>query len=784
MKIARIKEIKNIGTFANFANGASLGFEKLTFIYGLNTFGKTTLTDIFQSFKENNPKIIQARKTIPLQAGQQKAVFSVKDETESNIIFENNNWTQNDISKYLEIFDTDFIHKNLFTGLNIGRENKERFTQFILGEQGVKLAKEIAMKKKESGDKKRDLKIKIPNFVKDEADIEIKKFLEFSIMELEKDKIENVLSQKKIELQKEQERLKEPQKILQLYEPSKFELPVFTIIESLQLINILLQEDYSNIKDEVLSKFNKHLSDNFFVQDNAENWIKAGLHYCKNKKNGGCPFCSQPLHNAQDLINVYDSYFDQVYNDFINRIEKELENKTREIENATFAQKTILQTALMGVSKYKELISDEVFQVKLVELRANIDLLQEEDLNTAKNEILKTVSSSHDSKSKYPYKKVDIIDFLHFKTTLLAYNQSLVSAKEIIDEVLEKIKTFKKQYVNTTTIQQSINFFIKEIGELEYKKARISQNQDCINYKKLKQKIATLEADIVTMDTQLKGDQSQYLTNYFTQINNLFKKLGSKNFTLEKETNNMGHLPVYSLKVKFHSIEISNDQLKSVLSESDRRALALAIFWAKINLKDQVEKEKTVIILDDPMTSFDDNRIKCSINLFKETIDQVSQIIILTHYPFFIKIFCEITKVVQITTKYLEIKQDNTTSLLVLSDRNIFTMSDYEKVFMKIYGFINRSQPESIKTDLRPFLENLYLPTVFAKQIRDKNVDCSSLEKMINGIFSDKENVKTKLHEFRNTLNPESHSFTTNNDEDVRNFAIEMMNYLYSLNYE
>jgi len=36
MKIARIKEIKNIGTFANFANGASLGFEKLTFIYGLN----------------------------------------------------------------------------------------------------------------------------------------------------------------------------------------------------------------------------------------------------------------------------------------------------------------------------------------------------------------------------------------------------------------------------------------------------------------------------------------------------------------------------------------------------------------------------------------------------------------------------------------------------------------------------------------------------------------------------------------------------------------------------
>ena len=784
MKIARIKEIKNIGTFANFTNGGSLGFEKLTFIYGFNTFGKTTLTDIFQSFKEKNLQIIQARKTIPAQLGQQKVIFSIKDQTESDIKFENNNWTQNEVSKYLEVFGTDFIHKNLFTGLAIERENRENLTQFILGEQGVKLAEEIATKKKELGVKRRDLKTKVPNFVKDKIDIEIKKFLESSIEGLEKDKIENVLSQKKIELQKEQERLKEPQKILKLQEPSKFELPTFTIIELLEVINTLLQEDYSNIKEVILTKLNKHLSDNFSVQDNAENWIKAGLHYCKDKANGDCPFCGQSLHNAQDLINIYDSYFDQAYNDFINRIEKELENKNREIENVTFAQKTILQTALTGVSKYKELISDEVFQAKLAGLQTNIDSLQEEDLNTAKNEILKAVKSSRDLKSKYPYKKVDIIDFPHFETTLLVYNQSLVTAKEIIDELLKRIKTFKKQYENTAMIQQSVNSLKNKIGELEYKKARIDQNQDCVNYKKLQQEIATLEANIVTLETQLKGDQSQYLTNYFTQINDLFKKLGSKNFTLEKETNNQGHLPVYSLKVKFHSVEIHNDQLKSVLSESDRRALSLAIFWAKINLKEQSEKEKAIIILDDPMTSFDDNRVTNSINLLKETINQVSQIVVLTHYPHFIKRFCEITKDAQITTKYLEIKQDNTTSSLILSDRNTFTMSDYERVFKKIYGFINRLHSESIKTDLRPFLENLYLPTVFAKQIRDNSVDCSSLERMIDGIFSGNEDVKSKLHEFRHSLNPDSHSFTSNNDEDVRNLAIEMMDYLFSLNFK
>src|SRR3990172_768853 len=164
MKIARIKEIKNIGTFANFTNGASLGFEKLTFIYGFNTYGKTTLIDIFQSLKENNPQIIQARKTIPAQAGQQKVIFSIKDGTESDIKFENNNWTHNDISKHLEVFGTDFMHRNLFTGSTIERDNRVNLTQFILGEQGVRLAGEIATKKKELGDKRRDLKTKAPNF--------------------------------------------------------------------------------------------------------------------------------------------------------------------------------------------------------------------------------------------------------------------------------------------------------------------------------------------------------------------------------------------------------------------------------------------------------------------------------------------------------------------------------------------------------------------------------------------------------------------------------------------
>ena len=52
----------------------------------------------------------------------QKIELSIKESSisgESDIKFENNSWSRNTLSKNLEVFGTEFIHKNLFTGLTI-----------------------------------------------------------------------------------------------------------------------------------------------------------------------------------------------------------------------------------------------------------------------------------------------------------------------------------------------------------------------------------------------------------------------------------------------------------------------------------------------------------------------------------------------------------------------------------------------------------------------------------------------------------------------------------------
>ena len=388
-----------------------------------------------------------------------------------------------------------------------------------------------------------------------------------------------------------------------------------------------------------------------------------------------------------------------------------------------------------------------------------------------------------DLKNKVPYKRVEKIDSSNFIVAAESYRELLADAKDVIKQIRIHIEDFKKPYHDTKTIQGKIEQITQEIEGLTYKKARIEQDKDCQEYLGLQKGIDELQESIGKLEEQLEMDQSSYLKSYFAELNRLFRRLGGKNFKLEEVTERKGYLPVYSLRVKFRDEEIPNDQLENVFSDSDRRALALAVFWAKINLKPDTEKATSIIIMDDPVTSFDDNRMTISINLFKDTLDQIDQMIILTHYTHLIKRFCEITKERQIATKFLEIRQDNTTSFLTESSRDEFVASDYQKAFIRIYDFINKKHSESIKTDLRPFLESFYLPTVFAKRISDKQVDCSSLKSMIDGIFDDEEETRGKMHEFRNTLNPDSHLFTSHNNEDLRNFAHEMMNYLYSLEF-
>ena len=362
MEIKSIKKIENIGRFIE-CSGADFRFEKLTFIYGLNTLGKTTLVDIFQSLKDNDSNRIFLRKTIPNKQSKQKIIFSIKENekpSEKDLQFKNEGWEQNELSKYLEVFGHDFIHKNLFTGLSIERENKENFTQFVLGEEGVKIVYEIESNKKTLNEKNRDKDKKLPLFIRGKDNQEIKEFLEFDITNLNKITIEKELLQKQDEKQKEEKRRQEPQKIIDLKDVVPITIPEENILKNLSKINEYLQKDYTEIREEFLKRFKEHIQQNSIHLDNAEIWIREGFQNTKDK-NGNCIFCGQSLKNVADIIELYEKYFDENYSKHISEIETKIRNLLNNIEDISFNLKSYIQEQLTTSLEYKNIISGDKF---------------------------------------------------------------------------------------------------------------------------------------------------------------------------------------------------------------------------------------------------------------------------------------------------------------------------------------------------------------------------------------------------------------------------------------
>ncbi len=762
MKITRIKKIINIGTFAKFENGGSFEFDKITFFKANNTYGKTTLVNILQSLKENNNYII-SNKTIPSIDENQRVEIVCKDDKQTNVNFESDKWQKNELKDELEIFGTDFIHKNIFTGLNISRENKEHFTDFVLGEKGVVLANKIEEEKKNLKGLKTELKNIFPTEINNLPKEQFEKFINFDISKFNKKEIEDKLIDFKKELREEQERLKEPQQILNLLDIEEYNNENINILVYFNNLNALFEKDFVSIQESALNKVKEHIDKNFKEEykKHAENHIKNSIEYTKDLNNGNCVFCGQPLFNAVELIEAYNSIFSDEYKRFIEEIERDIKLNLDKIENFNFNESNKIKNILFNILKYQSYIKDKEFIEKLNLLQTHTNELEniENTLNQEKNDLLKKFKEESEIKKQKPYEKVDNINYT---LDLTEYNDLLRNVILNIKDLKNKAFKFKESYKNTESVENKIKKLNETIVNYEKILKRINLDPKVEEYKKINADITKKEKEIIELEEKLRVEQNNYLNDYFDKVNSLFKKFGSRNFELEKVENRLGNKPVYFLKVMFHGQGISYNDLDKIFSESDRRALALAVFFAKIETYSSNELKNKIIILDDPITSFDNERSKLFISYLRDLYHKVSQIIIFTHYELFIAEYSKIVKKNIGYPKVIEFKRYNQnnvyTTIFNEFDLDYFLKSDYLKELEKIKKFIDYKIDNYELSNARKFLEDLYYP-IFKDFIS---------EEIYNKYYSE--------------LSSESHNFMNDNLEDKRNYLENMLKDLNLIN--
>jgi len=105
-------------------------------------------------------------------------------------------------------------------------------------------------------------------------------------------------------------------------------------------------------------------------------------------------------------------------------------------------------------------------------------------------------------------------------------------------------------------------------------------------------------------------------------------------FTLEHITAN-ANTKDYSFSFKIKDQKENEREMKDGLSEGERQLISLAFFFA-INENLQ-NKDKTVLIFDDPITSLDSPNLKILAELIHQKTQEFSQVLVFTHHPLFFK---------------------------------------------------------------------------------------------------------------------------------------------------
>jgi len=573
--INNFTSINNVGKFINPPRIAGRNFGKVTILFGKNTFGKTTLTRILRSIQKNDPLIVLEKKTL---GASDDIEITFRDSAGINYEFKNNVWTENIRDLHFRIFDATFVDENICSGERITDDHHDHLNNLILGETGV--AKQVSID---------TLTTRINEIATEKTKMRHEfddRKTGYSLEELLK--IETNTPNLDVEIS--------TREVLSTQIVNTTKISTSLSVE-LNKLDIDFDDHLTKLSEKIsvdLTHIQNHLK-NFKNRQGSLEFIKSGIsNQTSIDEKGFCVLCGHEIgRNEADHFKTFQEFFAsryQVVSSSLKTIKTSLDNLNlesclNEILNISLSNK-------INCSLNKENIAELVALFNLVKTSVQSKQQNLEDDFDSKN--------LTDFAEKIGNLKIEIksiIANLPDSKDLPKINSELKTLK------LEKIKidswtAFAKKYsdleVETTTSQKTRAKLIEELStEMD---TVVSGLLTAIN-----QNLADLRADF--------------------QISHLIhkKKIKSSDKSLYSLTINNIELPLVA--------EHGESCFKNVLSDSDKKILALAFFLASV----QQSPAGKIVVFDDPVNSFDNERKRAITKKIGELCPLVEQVIILTH---------------------------------------------------------------------------------------------------------------------------------------------------------
>lgn len=775
--LRRIRKIEGIGSYHS-ARAGGTQFSDVNIIYGENRNGKSTLCDIFYSLASNNPELIKDRKAIPEQGAAANAMrVELQFDNAPITSFSNETWAPGlPADCELHIFDHNFIHRNVISGTVNNRENSENISNFILGEESTELFETLKAEKEAlaiTAANLRAAKIELEaSGITDVATYVDSELPTESIEELKIAIAASIAEQESLTVQIGSVTQSKARKNL------KDISTCFDITETSNEINECLATSMEEAHTDAKALAQAHM-EHLKEQNGFKGWAASGLTHLDES----CPFCGQELQgDSLKLIESYKVAFNEAFSNFIR------ETKSSATQLLTKPLVTIDEQAINRIHEENQGILELYLEQSVTEQIAELIPLADDMYDVVKGSI-EHLSEKHDElkpqvlellnvKIETAYNSVEAIDFSPLQSAIDSFNDAKEAYKAVIESINERLIEFKDclDPAALTAIKTAENTNQKA---LENKKLRHTLEEKCATYRQLSTQAIQDQETYNNNKESLEVSQEEFLDNYFDEINRLFQSLGSRNFNISRKQNNGGKKIVYDLEVSFNGTNIPRNKMNCLFSESDRRALALCIYLAKINKLPDEDKAKAILIMDDPVTSFDNERISSILNKLYGISPTIKQLFITTHYRGMaataIKKFAN--------TRALKIVKVANGSDFAATTEAEMTATEHDDTYNEITAFINHETQDNKIMKLRPFLET-ELRHRYKDQLRANGAtlrtDFSTCIDTLknNGIIS--EAVANEIHSFRTTLNPPMHELMEINIEDVRNTATNMMDLIYN----
>lgn len=779
--LERIKLLQGIGNFSS-TRASGITLNEVTVLYGENRYGKSTICDVFHSLATDDPSSIISRQTIPLDATRpQKVEFGFINDAGARVVskFENGTWVvKNPDCSKLYVFDHSFIHRNVITGQRPERANSESMTGFILGEANTALFQALARMKANLTTERRDLTVieqqftsrfinNVPQYVESVLPQQTQQELQGSKAAIETSKQQIMATIQNIDVIKRRN-------ILTAFAAQVNFVPKF------ESINSVLDSNLQNVHQGSLNVLQSHMANHVNNAVSFKGWASQGVSHIQDD----CPFCGQGLSNdAVNLIGAYQQAFNAEFDNFNNRTKHTL-NGLRQPFTLSYTREQLLQHHQVNRSLFELYLEPQVTgDASFAPLSAQLEekhtalLVQFDALllncQSATNSWLPRL----EQKFATPYEQAQGISFAELNAGSIAFNQALLEYSEVAGQI-NAIYTSFKDSLDVVQLNAQVAELHRQQGVLQVAITRIELEPICISYRQQLTQVTALETAYSTQKIQLEQSQSTYLETYFTSINSLFRELGSNDFEIIKVPNNRGRQVVYDLKVRFKGQDIHADKINTIFSESDRRALALCIFLAKVMTLAPAEKAKAILVMDDPVTSFDNERITLILNKLDLVQRTIKQLIITTHYK---GMAAKAAKKFRRCVTTVKLVQAADTCYIQAIDADEMMATDHDIAFDKIKAFVAIETNDDILTTLRPFLEH-EIHHRYKKQLHDLNLVKADLSVCTTGLrdagFMSGE-LESRISVIRDSLNSAMHELGENTIENTRSIAGSILEVIY-----